>query len=1080
MGKGIGNAYTGDLDIGVQIAKVGPGGTVNVGTWYELDLRPHRPALPLLLTGPPIGGVGAFLLGWSGWIGAVGAVLVAFGLMLTGTGAWWFWRNRWEKWSITDDRLKKQAADLGPAVLAGYRRELEQAGVDRDSAIAVRWGVPAELRQPASAGDFRRSGEYGEAADLLESVPSGRLVILGPLGAGKSVLATALAVQLMERHRNGPVPVLVPLAGWVPSREGVLKWAARRLAAAHPDLGRSVADARLVAAGLLETGRVIPVLDGLDEIPAEARATAIAELNRVGAAKLPLVLTSRPEEYTGAVEAAGTRLKDAAVVELRPLVAGQILASLPTADDGTGADERWRPVVEALESGDAEPVREALASPLMVGLARAAYGRPDDDPSELLDLDDAESVENRLLDRFVPSAYADADEERAENARGWLGYLAWRLRENDENDLEWWRLDEAVPATVRALAPASALLAAAVSVWALGYRIPHKYWIARQLAPDATWVAVWAMFPILAYFGLLAWSQIAREGWLIPPHRLRGPGEVRRELKRRGAGTGGLIALPLAAVGFAALGIWLDGLLGRFAAASLVLVAVMLAWGFAWRFSVASDPAEESGPPGMVRADGRAAFVLGWERVLVDVWPLPLFLATPALLALRWEPRLDPAALGPAFLLDMAVLWYAGVVLSSWGRFRVAHAWLMLRHRVPHDLIGFLEDARERGVLRQSGGGYRFRHGALRDRLAEAYVREAKRPPRPQTEPRVLWDGRRMLALEIFCLVLFYLVVLPGADGGHVVGFFRWGTGDHGGHWKNTCAMLRPGLGGLFSQPVEARGRKKTICDIVEGDPFRPDLRATFEISSAATISSDPNQTGTVDVQPNSRAEISKSGPFRAESGATWGGDNYSLVLWSEAQDRELGPRARYALDLALAHAFDDPKKAQYRVQDAPPGPLPTPSDPRFALYDRKRPARIVTGPTWATGDRSRLWALDGLGFAFRGPVFGQCIRDGGRWFCVQPQDMPSGAKAGPFQLEIEQRPCAGACPPPARPDSGADWRQHDAGTWYAERWDGHAYTLDVHAVRAGKALDVRVATTDTLADVARKTANDISAQSSR
>ncbi|MFC4905947.1 NACHT domain-containing protein [Actinomadura gamaensis] len=1075
------NEISGNPENAIQIGTIGGDANFNIGTRYELDLRPNRPVVPLLVLGPLAGGAGAFLLQSRGWPGAVGVLMVATGLLLTGAGVWWFWRNRWEKWSITEERLARQVANLAPAVLAGYRRELEQAGADPDSAIAVRWGVPDGVRQASGAGDFRRSGEIGEAAKLLRSVPSRRLVILGPAGAGKSVLATALAAQLLEdRGKKDPIPVVVSLAGWVPSRERLLKWAARRLAAAHPDLGRSVADARLVAARLLENGRILPVLDGLDEIPAEARAAALAELNRTGAARLPLVLTSRPDEYTGAVEAAGTLLASAAVVELRPLVAGQILASLPLADSSPGADERWRPVLDALAAGEAEPLREALASPLMVGLARAAYARTADDPAELLDLPDAESVENRLLERFVPAAYADADGERGEDARRWLGYLAWHLRENDENDLEWWRLDEALPATVRALAPASALVVTTAVIWALDYRVPHRYWMARVLAPDAASVAVWAMFPVLAYLCLLTWSQIAREGWLMPPKRLRSLGEVRRTANaREGAGAGGHAAMPLVAAVLAALGIWLDGPLGRYAAASLLLAAVIVFWRFAARFGVTADPAEESGPPGLLRADRRAALGLGWSHALGEVWPLPLLLGAPFLLALRWEHRLDPAALGLALVLDLAVFWYAGIVLSSWGRFRVAHAWLALRGRVPHDLMGFLEDARERGVLRQSGGGYRFRHGALRDRLAERYAEEARRPPRPQTEPQLLWDGRALLGMELLCLVMLYLIVLPGADGGRVLGFVRWGVGAHDVYRaESVCELVRPRLAGDFSVPVRVPDRSKVRCEFVEGDPLRPGLRLTIGVTSAASFSTDPSQSGTVDFVPDAKAEIRSAGPFHAKADATWVGNTYSLELFREEADPGLGVRARYDLDQALARGFTGGAN-HYAPTASPPGRPPAPSDARFVLYDRNRPARVVVGPTWTADDWSRLWALDGLGFAFRGPEFGQCVRDGGRWYCVRPHDAPSGRRSGPLQLEIEQRPCAGACPPP-RTGTEAQWWRRDAATWYAERWDGHAYTLDVHAVRGGDTLDLRVTTVDTLADVARKTVNDISAQSSR
>jgi hypothetical protein len=59
-----------------------------------------------------------------------------------------------------------------------------------------------------------------------------------------------------------------------------------------------------------------------------------------------------------------------------------------------------------------------------------------------------------------------------------------------------------------------------------------------------------------------------------------------------------------------------------------------------------------------------------------------------------------------------------GLLSRAWGRFVVAHFWLALWGRVPWRLMRFLEDAHRRGVLRQSGALYEFRHERLRDHLA--------------------------------------------------------------------------------------------------------------------------------------------------------------------------------------------------------------------------------------------------------------------------------------------------------------------------------------------------------------------------
>jgi hypothetical protein len=59
----------------------------------------------------------------------------------------------------------------------------------------------------------------------------------------------------------------------------------------------------------------------------------------------------------------------------------------------------------------------------------------------------------------------------------------------------------------------------------------------------------------------------------------------------------------------------------------------------------------------------------------------------------------------------------------AWARFAFARLRLALMGKVPWRLMVFLEDARTRGVLRQEGGVYSFRHQRLRDYLSRLQTR---------------------------------------------------------------------------------------------------------------------------------------------------------------------------------------------------------------------------------------------------------------------------------------------------------------------------------------------------------------------
>jgi hypothetical protein len=68
------------------------------------------------------------------------------------------------------------------------------------------------------------------------------------------------------------------------------------------------------------------------------------------------------------------------------------------------------------------------------------------------------------------------------------------------------------------------------------------------------------------------------------------------------------------------------------------------------------------------------------------------------------------------------------VCLSAWGRLLVTRIWLGITGRLPWRLMTFLSDAHRRGVLRQSGALYQFRHLRLQQRLAADLQRSATSP----------------------------------------------------------------------------------------------------------------------------------------------------------------------------------------------------------------------------------------------------------------------------------------------------------------------------------------------------------------
>ncbi|WP_428934265.1 NACHT domain-containing protein [Streptomyces sp. ACT015] len=125
--------------------------------------------------------------------------------------------------------------------------------------------------------------------------------------------------------------------------------------------------------------------------------------------------------------------------------------------------------------------------------------------------------------------------------------------------------------------------------------------------------------------------------------------------------------------------------------------------------SVPSDLMRAAGPGSSLRTDRAASLSRGGcVALLVAVVCVPV-----VLLPGDWGGLVH---LGTQLWLPLGT---AALALSAWGRFVVARVWLAATGRLPWRLMGFLEDAHRRGVLRRSGASYEFRHLRLQNHLAQ-------------------------------------------------------------------------------------------------------------------------------------------------------------------------------------------------------------------------------------------------------------------------------------------------------------------------------------------------------------------------
>jgi hypothetical protein len=238
-------------------------------------------------------------------------------------------------------------------------------------------GWPPPPPPPAltwAAGPHDLVGEGGELVEVLGKVPTGRLIVLGEPGAGKTMLMVRLVLDLLARRDDGDlVPFLASIASWNPAEEDLRHWLAAQLMIDHPALASPPPPGRTEstrAAALLASGLILPVLDGLDEIPEQVRGSAISRINDGLRPGQQLVITCRTEQYRDAVRpqaGAEVTLRGAAAVELRSLNADAVRTYL--LDDAAGplAKARWDPVVAVL----------GTEMPISQGSEHASHGLAD-------------------------------------------------------------------------------------------------------------------------------------------------------------------------------------------------------------------------------------------------------------------------------------------------------------------------------------------------------------------------------------------------------------------------------------------------------------------------------------------------------------------------------------------------------------------------------------------------------------------------------------------------------------------------------------------------------------------------------
>lgn len=567
---------------------------------------------------------------------------------------------------------------------------------------------------------------------------SGRLVVLGDPGYGKTVAALTLLKHINTRSGPGDaVAELFPLVEWYrwigTHPHGRLRdWLADELALTYTELSAATARA------LIDADLVLPLLDGLDEVPAAERGrckdTIDAYAERTSPFR-PFVVTCRVREYA---ELAPDWVAADRVITLVGLERDQIVDEIRTR---TSADSGWGTVCDRLVAGD-QGLTELFRSPLRLAVALQVYNTRD--PTELIGHDPATSREHLwelLLARDGPT-FRGCDTRQI---REWLAFLAAGMKRQSRQRFWLHELPLFVPdgrSWIRRfrwrLGPVVGLAVCAMIAAAF---FPVYAFLASGI--DVRFVG-----PISICGGIVAMAVVTLGATEQPSVRMAVPWRtrIRSVVVAKRPATIGLFAGGLVgAVVWLFTAVWDPRSLPLLVVAGcLIGVAATLSFAAvsAGKVMVLADPPRRlagTGPSGILRASRTHGLVTGAIAAILCGAAAALILAVTYFTAVG-RPVYWPMPL--AFGLSTCFASFAVVSirggLGAWLYFHWLRRRLARMGLLPEQLREFLDwcSMPERGWLRASDA-YEFRHRELLDHLApSAPVPEEPRRREQVPNPR--------------------------------------------------------------------------------------------------------------------------------------------------------------------------------------------------------------------------------------------------------------------------------------------------------------------------------------------------------
>ena len=613
--------------------------------------------------------------------------------------------------------------------------------------------VPAEIDHPwgdtLGAHYLKNEGDGRASSQLIATFERSErsLLILGEPGAGKTISLLKLTDHLLrDASDSESVPLVLHLASWANQRQPFAEWVAAETRAKYQVPLDS-------AESLLSTNSLTLLLDGLDEMSADAIPACITAINawREEQPRVPIVICCRSADYARAA----VKLKLNGAIRLQPLNRRQIDSYLAR----TRASTQLR---ANMLSERSSTLQELAHSPMMLSLIRdlGADGGAIDDNQQ-------------LIAAYVEHAFARKPGDSAkEKIQQQLTWLAGHMRRNNQSHFlieelqpSWLdaRRDRALYVGINALLMSLVgVVVFAISVIYIWYRtdfqlevgffgrIASTLSINYQLATLLGFALLSAvMLPLRAGSQFRQWERRHSDPTLKVSERDQWPG-----ILMAGVLNFALVAAVIGAFGDVAVGLVLGFIVGmsRIGSARTWLasagyvddiqstdrigwdwrkaglgVVIGLVHGIVWYLAVPDLPDWYDVPTAALLF----VFVLGLQGVRLDTKPQPNHGTWLALRNGLLAALVISGVVGLAMLLYerwqaaavMTVSLFISGFLLSGGINAIKH--LVLRRllwrsaEIPFNYTTFLDEICTYGILQRVGGGYVFRHRLILDYFAD-------------------------------------------------------------------------------------------------------------------------------------------------------------------------------------------------------------------------------------------------------------------------------------------------------------------------------------------------------------------------